>query len=234
MQHPHTTTDRLDERDHRASERVFDNAAKHHDTEINRLELSRPKPTHPQQPRKRDLLTQQSAPLVPHHPAATMGIHQIANACAHLQNASRARLGLTSLPNHKSLLLFSLALHRSGLVSSVTRAGPYPPEPEKLLTSETEPVTTANVASRRLWLGLKYVNNEPVMWNVKSVSKPTRPITMHLGGLRRVARGFESGYVSGLKMGECLFVATDKGVLEIREALEKKVGGLMLCRISPY
>lgn len=72
------------------------------------------------------------------------------------------------------------------------------------------------------------------MRNLKSISKPKRPISMQLPGLRRVARGFESGYVEGLKMGECMFVATDKGVLEIREALEKQIGGLMLARVSPY
>lgn len=163
-----------------------------------------------------------------------MPIANVVNACAHLQNASRARLGLTSLPNTKYNLLFSLALHRSGLVSSVTRAGPHPPAPEELLTFEAEPVTTRNVASRRLWLGLKYINNEPVMRNVKSITKPKRPITANLPALQRIARGFESGYVDGLKMGECMFVATDKGVLEIREALDKKVGGLVICRVSPY
>ncbi|CAN8101442.1 unnamed protein product [Discula destructiva] len=163
-----------------------------------------------------------------------MGVHAVVNACAHLQNAQRARLGLTSLPNCKSNLLFALALHRSGLIASVTRAGPHPPPADQLLTFEAEPVTTANVATRRLWLGLKYANNEPVMRNVTSISKPARSIVMSLPGLERVARGFESGHVDGLKMGECLFVATDKGVLEVREALEKRLGGLVLARVSPY
>ncbi|POS81594.1 mitochondrial 37S ribosomal protein S8 [Diaporthe helianthi] len=163
-----------------------------------------------------------------------MGIANIANACAHLQNASRARLGLTSLPNTKYNLLFALALHRSGLVSSVTRAGPSPPPPEALLTSVAEPVTSANVSTRRLWLGLKYVGDQPVMRKVQCVSKPSRRITLKLPGLRNVARGFEEGYVDGLKMGECMFVATDKGVLEIREALEKGTGGMVLARVSPY
>lgn len=163
-----------------------------------------------------------------------MGIINVVNACAHLQNCSRARLGLTSLPSTKANLAFALALHRAGLVSSVTRGGPHPPKPEELLTMQTEPVTTANVASRRLWVGLKYADNQPLMWNVTSVSKPKRPITLRLNGLRSLARGFEAGYVDGLKMGESLFLATDAGVLEIWEALEKKVGGLILARTSPY
>lgn len=163
-----------------------------------------------------------------------MPIANVVNACAHLQNASRARLGLTSLPNTKYNLLFALALHRAGLVSSVTRAGRHPPAPEQLLTFEAEPVTTANVATRRIWLGLKYVDNEPVMRNVESITKPKRPINLQLRGLGKVARGFECQYVKGLKLGECLFVSTSQGVLEVREALDKKVGGLVLCRVSPY
>lgn len=163
-----------------------------------------------------------------------MGICNVANACAHLQNAARARLGLTSIPNIKYNLALALAMHRAGLISSVTRAGPKPPPPEQLLTFEAEPVTSANVATRRLWLGLKYTAGEPVMRNVKAISTPKRPINLNLPGLQRVARGFDASYVRGLKLGETMFVATDKGVLEIREAIEKHVGGLILCRTSPY
>jgi len=156
----------------------------------------------------------------------------LVNVCSHLQNASRARLGLTSIPNTKYNLRLALALHRAGFVASVTRAGPTPPPQDALLTFESEPVTTANVASRRLWLGLKYWNNEPVMRNVRSVSKPSREIQLKLWELEKVARGFRAGYVEGLNLGECLFVSTDRGVLEVREALEKKLGGLVLCRVS--
>lgn len=163
-----------------------------------------------------------------------MTIYSVVNACAHLQNCQRARLGLTSLPNTKNNLFFVLALQRCGLLSSVTRAGPYPPPADQLLTFEAEPVTSANVATRRLWLGLKYHDNEPVMRTVTAISKPKRTITMQLNSLERVARGFERGYVKGLKMGELLFVATDKGVLEVREALQRKTGGLVLARVSPY
>ncbi|KAK4167253.1 ribosomal protein S8-like protein [Cladorrhinum sp. PSN259] len=162
-----------------------------------------------------------------------MPIHAITNACAHLQNATRARLGLTSIPNTKYNLRLALALHRAGLVSSVTRGGPKPPPPEVIAaTEETEPVTTANVATRRIWLGLKYWNNEPVMRNLEPVSKPSRLVTATIPELNKVARGFRAGHIKGLNMGELLFVSTDRGVLEIREALDKKVGGLVLCRVS--
>ncbi|KAK0668330.1 ribosomal protein S8 [Cercophora samala] len=161
-----------------------------------------------------------------------MGVHSICNALSHLQNASRAKLGLTSIPNTKYNLRLALALHRAGFISSVTRAGLKPPPPEALLTFETEPVTSANVSTRRLWLGLKYFNNKPVMSNLKPVSKPKRLVTADYKQLCKIARGFHAGHVKGLNLGETLFLSTDKGVLEVREALEKRVGGLVLARVS--
>jgi small subunit ribosomal protein S8 len=158
-----------------------------------------------------------------------MGIQSIAHACSHLQNASRARLGLTSIPNTKYNLRLMLALHRAGFISSVTRGGPAPPED---LLAEPEPVTTLNVATRRLWVGLKYWDEKPVMRNIQPVSKPSRLVTSDLTELGRIARGFPAGYVKGLNLGESLFLSTDRGVLEVREALERKVGGLVLCRVS--
>ncbi|KAL2271326.1 hypothetical protein VTJ83DRAFT_697 [Remersonia thermophila] len=162
-----------------------------------------------------------------------MGIHSVTNAAIHLQNAARARLGLTSIPNTKYNLRLALAMHRAGLLASVTRGGPRPPPPEAVLSGDDgEEVTSANVATRRIWVGLKYWNNEPVIKNVKPISKPSRLVTASLGDLQKVTRGFKSGMVQGLTLGESLFVSTDRGVLEAREAVEKKVGGLVLCRVS--
>ncbi|EPE10360.1 mitochondrial 37s ribosomal protein s8 [Ophiostoma piceae UAMH 11346] len=163
-----------------------------------------------------------------------MGILNIVNACSHLQNASRARLGLTSIPNNKYNLRLALAMHRAGFLSSVTRAGSTPPSPETILTGAhiEEEVTSDNVASRRLWLGLKYWNNEPVLKKVNTYTKPKRPVTLNVQELERVARGFSTKQVVGLNLGECLFLSTDRGILEIREALDKKVGGLVLCSAS--
>ena len=54
---------------------------------------------------------------------------------------------------------------------------------------------------------------------------------MDVDGLGRLIRGRDAGFVEGLrKPGECLFVSTDRGVLEARECVERKVGGMLLCR----
>ncbi|KAH6663323.1 mitochondrial 37S ribosomal protein S8 [Plectosphaerella plurivora] len=160
-----------------------------------------------------------------------MGIYSAVNACAHLQNVARARLGMTSLPSTKVNLAMSLALHRAGFISSVHRGGPHPPTAEELV-APPEPVTHTNAATRRIWLGMKYWNNKPVLSELKTLHRPKRPITIKVEDLHRVVRGFPSknGLVQGLRLGECIFLATDKGILEGREALAKNMGGLLVFR----
>ncbi|KAL1998719.1 hypothetical protein VTN02DRAFT_5684 [Thermoascus thermophilus] len=169
-----------------------------------------------------------------------MSLSSLANVCSHINNATKARLGITSIPNTKLHLKLCLALQNSGFISTVVRGGPTPPPPHILLghpalgdeQGGVEEVTQSNVASRRLWLGLKYWQSEPVLSKMQLVSKPKRRITMDVAGLRRIVRGEKSGYVEGLRSpGECLFLSTDRGVMEARECVEKKVGGLVLCRV---
>ncbi|KAI0427044.1 ribosomal protein S8 [Xylaria sp. FL1042] len=162
-----------------------------------------------------------------------MGIQSIVSMASHLQNASRARLGLTSVPHNKLNLGMALALHRAGFISFVTRGGPHPPDPATLSTYEPEPLTNANVSRQRLWLGLKYTNNAPVLAKMQPVSTPKRHVSTSLPGLDRLARGFSASRVRGLNLGECMFVQTSLGTLEVREAIQRKVGGILLCRAGP-
>jgi ribosomal protein S8 len=161
-----------------------------------------------------------------------MSLVNLAHVCSHIQNASKARLGLTSVPSSNLHLTLLLALQNSGFISSVTRGGLTPPPIDQLSSYEPEPVTQSNIATRRLWLGLKYWNNEPVLSEMKLVSKPTKRVWMDVEGLGKIIRGREAGYVKGLtKPGESLFVSTDRGILEARECVERKVGGMLLCRV---
>jgi len=89
-----------------------------------------------------------------------------------------------------------------------------------------------NPAKRRIWLGLKYWNNEPVLSKMNLISKPTRRIWMSVNELSRIVRGRKAGYVDGLtKPGECLFISTDKGIFDVRECVERTLGGQVLCRV---
>ncbi|KAI2604124.1 ribosomal protein S8 [Hypoxylon fragiforme] len=164
-----------------------------------------------------------------------MGISNCVNFCSHLTNASRARLGMTSFPHTKYNVQVALALQRTGFLSFVTRGGTHPPNPETIATYEPPPLTTANVAKQRLWVGLKYsVNNggEPVLTKLTPLSTSKRPVTAKLPVLEKLARGFDAQRHRGLTFGECLIVNTSEGTLEVREAIQKRLGGLLLCRVS--
>jgi len=90
-----------------------------------------------------------------------------------------------------------------------------------------------NPARRRIWIGLKYWNSEPVLRKMSLVSKPTRRIVMDSKGIGEISRGVHSGYVRGLaNVGECMFVSTDRGLMESRECAEKNIGGLLLCKVE--
>ncbi|CDM33442.1 hypothetical protein DTO013E5_7310 [Penicillium roqueforti] len=169
-----------------------------------------------------------------------MSLVNLSAVCSHLNNATKARLALTSIPNSNLHLKLSLALQNSGYISSVARGGPTPPPAHGILgfpavndeVEGIETITRDNVASRRLWLGLKYWQNESVLGKIQMVSKPTRRVNIDVEGLRRVVRGEQSGFVAGLRSpGESLYLSTDRGILEARECVEKKLGGLVLCRV---
>ncbi|KAI5857377.1 ribosomal protein S8 [Durotheca rogersii] len=164
-----------------------------------------------------------------------MGLPNIANMCSHLQNAARAKLGLTSVPHTKYNVRLALAMQRAGFLSFVTRGTKQPPDPATVGAYEPPPVTTKNVANQRLWLGLKYNpdTGEPVLGTMMPITKSKRPVTIQLPAINRIARGFDSHPHRGLSIGEAIMINTSLGTLEVREASKRGVGGLMLCRIGP-
>lgn len=90
-----------------------------------------------------------------------------------------------------------------------------------------------NPAQRRLWLGLKYWDAQPVLSNMRLVSKPTKRIWLNHKDLSLVVRGQTTKQVKGIQVpGECIFVTTDRGIMEARECVEKRIGGTVLCRVS--
>ncbi|KAI5293017.1 hypothetical protein KEM52_005895 [Ascosphaera acerosa] len=169
-----------------------------------------------------------------------MSLVNLANVCSHLTNVSRVRLAMTSIPNSQLHLNLCNALRDAGFISAVVRGGPEPPPPHAITRIPAandpaypiEPVTRENVASRRLWIGLKYWQDEPVLSKMRMVSKPTRRLYVDVESLRDIVRGEKRRYVEGLRLpGECLFLSTSHGIMEARECVEKKTGGLVLCRV---
>ncbi|QSZ32464.1 hypothetical protein DSL72_002038 [Monilinia vaccinii-corymbosi] len=161
-----------------------------------------------------------------------MSLVTLSHVASHLQNASKARLGLTSVPSSNMILTLMLGLQSSGFLSSVTRGGLNPPPMDELSTYVPEPVTQRNISTRRLWLGLKYWNNEPVLSNMSVISKPTRRIWLDVDGLAKLVIGKNASIVEGLRNpGECIYVSTSSGIMEARECVERRVGGMLLCRV---
>jgi len=174
-----------------------------------------------------------------------MSLVNLSHVCSHLQNASLARLGLTSIPLSKMHLSVSLHLQKQGFISVVTLGGPGPPSKfvppphtedvppiEPAQEEEEEEVTQANRASRRLWLGLKYWDGEPVIRKMQMLSKPTRRLWLSSYDFQKIVKGIDVRYVRGMRrVGECIFVSTDKGLMEARECAERKIGGMVLCRV---
>ncbi|KAF8542536.1 hypothetical protein BDD12DRAFT_916273 [Trichophaea hybrida] len=111
-----------------------------------------------------------------------------------------------SLVNLAHLILsIMLGLQDQGFISSVTRGSINGPDKEFVPTTQE---------------------------NMSLVSKPTQRIWMGIEGLEEIVQGRLHAYVEGLQPGETLFLGTDKGVLEVREAIKRKIGGQLLCRAS--
>lgn len=57
---------------------------------------------------------------------------------------------------------------------------------------------------------------------------------MGVESLEALAKGNRQGYVGGLRgVGEGMFVTTDRGIMELRECIERQCGGMLLCRVNP-
>jgi ribosomal protein S8 len=128
-----------------------------------------------------------------------------------------------------------VALHAMGQIIPDQPFNPPPPPSESdPWQLETEGVVTqANISTRRIWLGLKYWEGMPVLRKASLLSKPTKRIWLNsheLGGLTR-GRAAAKGEVKPLsQIGECIAVTTDRGVMDVRECAERKIGGMVLCR----
>ncbi|OLL25012.1 37S ribosomal protein S8, mitochondrial [Neolecta irregularis DAH-3] len=133
-------------------------------------------------------------------------------------------MGLMSVPNSKVNLGIAFVLYQQGLISSVQRGSITGPD------QEYTPTTQENVATRRIWLGLKYREMHPVIGKMGIVSKPGRRMWMSAEELKRLVIGKRVGTIHYLQPGEILVVSTDKGILEARDAIRLRVGGEPLCR----
>ncbi|KAF9178810.1 hypothetical protein BGZ51_007456 [Haplosporangium sp. Z 767] len=144
--------------------------------------------------------------------------------CARIQNGFRAHLRRIAVPDTKMNLAISNVLYKEGFIAGVSRGDHVQPDTTYV------PTTPDNIATRRLWLELKYNNDEPVLKKMSAISKPSKKIIMKVDELQNLAAGNRSQFIKGLQPGEIAILTTNYGVLELREALEKGAGGEVLCR----
>ncbi|PCH45036.1 ribosomal protein S8 [Wolfiporia cocos MD-104 SS10] len=145
--------------------------------------------------------------------------------CAHIQNAFRARHQRISVQHTVQNLSILSILLRSGFILSVTRGTVDGPSPEAFLS--------AGEAQRRIWADLKYRDERPVLSDMQLISRPSKPIFMDIGEIRRLCSGRRAQNIKPLRMGEIAVVRTkspEHEWLEAREAIQHNLGGEVICR----
>ena len=99
-------------------------------------------------------------------------------------------------------LAISLGLYRQGFLTGVQRGSVS--GPDEVYT----PTTPENIATRRLWLGIKYRDASPVLRSMSVISKPSRKIWMGVPELQELVDGRKGKeMVAGLLPGEICFAA---------------------------
>lgn len=156
-----------------------------------------------------------------------MSLVSLANVCAHLQNVSRAGSPLASIPYTRLHLQIALGLYKEGFISTLQRGSQNGPD----LTPVD--VTPDNISTRRLWLGMKYRNGNPVLSKFQLISKPNRKVYATSDELRNFATGKRFRFVKPIMPGEIVFVKpkNSKEVINLHEAVKKQIDGELLCRV---
>ena len=154
----------------------------------------------------------------------------IADMCAHLQNCTLRRLTVVSVPQTKYNLALAKQLCRQGFITNVQQGSHEGPDELNL------PNSSEDVKNRRIWIQMKYRENEPVIHSISPTSTKNKRISLKWPEVQKICTGSsvsqKKGIVRPLTMGECLFIKTDLGIMEAREAIQQRKGGLCICRVK--
>lgn len=158
-----------------------------------------------------------------------MSLVNLGYVCCHLQNVTRVKKPLTSIPMSRLHLQIALGLYKEGFLASVQRGDLSGPDREYV------PTTFDNISTRRLWLSLKYRNFKPVLGRLHLVSHPNRRVFARYKDLSGLCAGRPFGKIQPLALGEVMFVRIkdkSKSVYEIHDAVKRRLDGEILCRAS--
>lgn len=131
---------------------------------------------------------------------------------------------LTSIPYTRLQLQFAYNLYKQGFLSSLQRGSTKGPDHNPV------EVTPDNISTRRLWVGLKYHDNRPVLSSCKLVSRPNTRIELGADDLKKLCSGLTVRGVKPLQPGELMLVLAGE-IMDIHEAVKKRLSGEVLCRV---
>ena len=154
-----------------------------------------------------------------------MSLVLLSKFCAHVKNCLNVTLSKTSVPYNRSNLQVAMALYQQGFISSIQRGSTVGPD-----LKPTE-VTPDNINSRRLWIDLKYRNNQSVIRQLELISKPSKKIDLTTEEIKALASGLKVRSIPALQPAECIFIKHDKDILEVQEAAKKGISGQALFRV---
>ncbi|KAI8807658.1 ribosomal protein S8 [Cladochytrium replicatum] len=150
------------------------------------------------------------------------------NLCSQIQNAFRTNMRRIAVPDTRTNRAVTQILYREGFISAVATgdlAGPY-----NARSTPPPPLTPDLLPMRRLWVDLKYREGVPVLKKMTPVSKPSRRVNATVPELKAVVAGRSAGaLVKPQVLGQTTILDTEYGILELKEALVKNVGGEVLC-----
>ncbi|EHN00813.1 Mrps8p [Saccharomyces cerevisiae x Saccharomyces kudriavzevii VIN7] len=93
-------------------------------------------------------------------------------------------------------------------------------------------VTPDNISTRRLWVGLKYRDNKPVLSNCRLISKPNSRIYLQMEDMKKLCSGVTIRNIKPLQPGELILVRAQNSIMDVNEAIAKKLDGEILCRVK--
>lgn len=157
-----------------------------------------------------------------------MSLVHLANFCAHLKNCTNVNIATTSVPFSRLHLEVARGLYKEGFISLIQKGSTSGPDLKPV------EVTPDNIATRRLWLGLKYRNNQPVVRDISLISRPGRKVNLTTEEVKALASGLPVRFIKALQPAESIFLKTaaDNEVVEIQEAAKRGLKGLVLYRVK--
>ncbi|OAJ36062.1 ribosomal protein S8 [Batrachochytrium dendrobatidis JEL423] len=149
----------------------------------------------------------------------------IYHLCSHIENSYRSQMRRIAVPYSKTNKAICAVLYEEGFISSLTTGDESGPFDRGYMV----PITPDNVAQRRLWLDLKYRSGISALTQMKVISKPSRRVHASFEELRAIAAANRAGPLLKPQLaGQITIVDTPYGIVELKDALSKEVGGEVL------